>query len=299
MRKLGKLLLFGFVSLVLLITVAAGSVYFLSASKLNRRLEITPSPMTITAAQGSVERGKHIFTTRGCADCHGEDLGGAKVVDDPAVGRLYGSNLTKGEGSVTSQYRDEDWIRSIRHGVSPEGRPLVLMPSAEYAEFAEQDLADLLAYIQSAPPIDRPTVPVEVGPISRVLIVTGKAPLAADIIRHSAIKPAVVAPGATPEYGRYLAVGCQGCHGPNLSGGKIAAGPPDWPPASNLTSHEASALAGWSEADFLKALRTAHRPNGTEISPVMPRAFGKMTDDELKALWAFLKTVPGVATGVR
>lgn len=299
MRRIGKVVGVAVLCLVSLVAAAIAGVYGVSSSRLSKRYKVSPVPLGIPIAQGSAERGAHLFATRGCADCHGADLGGAKVVDDPAVGQLFGPNLTKGEGSVTMQYGDEDWVRAIRHGVNPEGRPLVLMPSSEYAELSEQDLADLISFIQSAPPIDRATVPVKVGPISRLLLVSGATPLAADVINHTTIKPAIVTPGATPEYGRYLAVGCQGCHGPNFSGGKIAVGPPDWPPASNLTLHAEGALADWSEADFLTALRTAHRPNGTEISPVMPRAFGKMTDDELKALWAFLKTVPAAATGVR
>ncbi|MGV3533227.1 MAG: c-type cytochrome [Chthoniobacteraceae bacterium] len=299
MRRIGKVVLVAVACLAVLIVAAVAGVYGVSSSRLSKRHQVTPVPIGIPIAQGSLERGAHLYATRGCADCHGADLGGAKVVEDPAVGRLFGPNITKGQGSVTAQYRDEDWVRAIRHGVNPEGRPLVLMPSMEYAEFSDQDLADLLAFIQAAPGVDRATIPVEVGPISRVLLISGAAPLAADMINHTAIKPAVVTPGATPEYGRYLAVGCQGCHGPNLSGGKIAAGPPDWPPASNLTSHPQGAITAWSEADFLTALRTAHRPNGTEINPVMPRAFGKMHDDELKALYAYLKTVPEAETGVR
>ena len=73
--------------------------------------------------------------------------------------------------------------------------------------------------------------------------------------------------------------------------------PPDWPPARNLTS--AGDLAQWSEADFIRVLQTGTRPDGTKLNPVMPLAFGKMTDLEHKALWAFLKSLPPVPTGAR
>jgi mono/diheme cytochrome c family protein len=124
-------------------------------------------------------------------------------------------------------------------------------------------------------------------------------PLAAEEIDHAHLSPPVVQPGATVEYGRYLAVGCVGCHGSNYSGGKIEVGPPDWPPAANLTPHPSSRLSQWSEADFVQTLHTAHRPDGTELNPVMPRAFGQMSDDELKAIWRFLKTLPPTETGRR
>jgi len=79
---------------------------------------------------------------------------------------------------------------------------------------------------------------------------------------------------------------------PNYSGGKIAAGPPDWPHAANLTPDPAGHLVKWTEAEFINTLRTAKRPDGTELHAAMPRAFGQMTDMELKALWLFIKTVP-------
>jgi hypothetical protein len=119
------------------------------------------------------------------------------------------------------------------------------------------------------------------------------------VIDHANLKPPVVEPGVTLDYGRYLSVGCIGCHGPNFSGGKIAIGPPDWPPAANLTPHADSRVAKWSEGDFIAALRTAKRPDGVELNPAMPRAFGNMDDTELKALWLFLKSLPAVPMGVR
>jgi mono/diheme cytochrome c family protein len=232
-------------------------------------------------------------------DCHGRDLGGTKVIEDGAMGRVHGPNLTTGRGGLPASFRDEDWVKAIRHGVATDGRGLFLMPSMEYSRFTEADLGDLLAYIKSVPPVDRERVPLSIGPVARALMVAGKIKMAADEIDHAGLRPDVVTPGITVEYGRYIAAGCVGCHGANFSGGKIDIGPPDWPPAANLTPHAAGRLAKWGEADFLAALRTGHRPDGTEISPVMPRTFGQMNDTELKALWAYLRTLPAVATGQR
>ena len=104
---------------------------------------------------------------------------------------------------------------------------------------------------------------------------------------------------ATPAYGRYVAISCSGCHGSNYSGGKIEIGPPDWPPAANLTPDPSGRLSGWTQADFIATLRTGHRPDGSALNPVMPRAFAQMDDVELKALWSFFRTLPPVPTGVR
>jgi mono/diheme cytochrome c family protein len=173
------------------------------------------------------------------------------------------------------------------------------MPSQEFSHFSDEDLGALIAYMKTVAPMDRARVPISLGPIGRVLVVTGKFPIAAEVIDHANLKPVTVTAARSVEYGRYLAVGCIGCHGPNYSGGRITGGPPDWPAAANLTTHEKAAVAGWSETDFIKTLRTGHRPDGTEISPVMPRAFGQMNDTELGALWLFLKSLPAAATGSR
>ena len=103
----------------------------------------------------------------------------------------------------------------------------------------------------------------------------------------------------TADYGRYLAASCIGCHGDNLSGGRIAGGPPDWPPAANLTPHATSRIGSWTEADFFTAMRKGVRPDGTPLNPAMPTAFGQFTDDETKALWLYLRSLPAAEMGVR
>ena len=147
--------------------------------------------------------------------------------------------------------------------------------------------------------MNRATLPVNVGPVARLLMVAGKIQLAAEIIDHDHLRPAKITPGLTVDYGRYVANACTGCHGPNFSGGKIPAGPPDWPPAANLTPHPSGHLAKWSEADFLNLLRTGKRPDGTAVNAVMPRAFGQLNEVEQKSLWLFLKSLPSVATSDR
>ena len=106
-------------------------------------------------------------------------------------------------------------------------------------------------------------------------------------------------PGVTVEYGRYIAaVGCQGCHGQTLAGGPIEGGAPDWPPAANLTP--AGSLKTWTADGFTRFLRTGVRPNGAPVSPVMPiRETSRLTDDEIRALWLYLQTIPAAPRGVQ
>jgi mono/diheme cytochrome c family protein len=297
MKRVFKYLGYVLGAVVFLLVVAAAAVYALSARKLGRSYSVAVKPVTIPTDASAVQRGRHIAETRGCVDCHGKDLGGAKVVDDPAVGLMWGSNLTGGHGSRTAAFSDEDWIRAIRHGVAKDGLPLVLMPSIEYSQLSDDDLGALVAYLKAVPKVDRDRVAISVGPVARALMVAGQIKIAAEHIDHAGLRPPTVVPGVSVEYGHYLAVGCTGCHGEQLAGGRIPGAPPDWPPSRNLTP--AGDLVHWSEADFIHTLQTGLRPDGKQLNPVMPLGFGKMTDTELKALWMYLRSLPAVASAGR
>jgi mono/diheme cytochrome c family protein len=104
----------------------------------------------------------------------------------------------------------------------------------------------------------------------------------------------------TLEYGTYLAniAGCTGCHGPSLSGGPIPGAPPEWPAAMNLTP--GGEVGGWTEAEFINTIRTGVNPGGHELLPEMPwQTYRNMSDDELKAIWLFIQSVPAKEAGNR
>ncbi|HEY0944588.1 MAG TPA: cytochrome c [Opitutaceae bacterium] len=295
LRKLLKLLGLLLGGLVLLLLVGSGIVYLMTQQRLQRRYTVEIRPVAVPTNEAAIAHGRHIAATRGCADCHGANFAGRPVIQDPLVGQLHGSNLTRGQGGLPADYGDLDFVRAIRHGLASDGRPLVLMPSEEYSHLSDEDLGALIAYLKTLTPVDRRRGPVEPGPLARLLITLGEIRIGAEHIDHAASRPSRVVAGVTVDYGRYLAASCTGCHGNNLAGGKIPGAPPDWPAAANLTPHMVSRLPHWTEEDFLRVLRTAQRPDGTEVHPVMPRAFGQMTDDELKALWVYLRSLPPAA----
>ena len=297
MKALVKFLVYALGALLAVIAVAAVAIHFGSQARLRQTHAVTVRVPAVAATPEAVARGRHLATTRGCTDCHGEDLGGKTVFENAAMGRVTAPNLTRGNGGLPADYGVADFERAIRHGVGREGRGLFLMPSTDYATFSEADMAALIAHLQSAAPVDRVVAPLALGPIARMLLATGKIRLAAEVIDHANVKPAVVTIGVNADYGRYVAASCTGCHGANFAGGRIAAGPPEWPPASNLTPHADGRIRAWSEADFIAALRTGRRPDGSAIDPAMPRAFGGLDDTEMRAVWAFLKTLPAAATG--
>lgn len=295
LKVLGRVLL-GFLALILLALVG---IYSVSSYRLHKKHIVHVPPLAVAVDASLIERGRHIVETRACADCHGKDFGGSKVIDDPLAGEFNAPNLTHGEGGIPADFTDTDYVRAIRHGLARDGRSLVLMPSAEYTSMSDEDTAGVVAYLKALPPVNRPRGKVSPGPLIRALLLAGQVKLAAEEIDHNSTRVVSIAPGITPEYGKYLAAGCTGCHGSNFSGGKIAGAPPDWPSAANLTPHASSRVSSWNEDQFIAALRTRKRPDGSELNPIMPAAFSAMTDVEVKALWSYIKTLPAVATGVR
>jgi mono/diheme cytochrome c family protein len=282
-----------------LIAIGAASVYGVSNHRLNRKYVLNTANVVVPSTPEAIERGRHVVTTRGCAECHGADFGGAKVIDDPMAGIFYGANITRGKGGLPADYSDIDYVRAIRHGLKRDGLPLALMPSAEYAHLSDEDLGAVIAYLKTLAPVDRARVPIQPGPIIRVMLALGKVRLAVDDIDHSAPPLASIEPGINPRYGKYLATSCIGCHGGNLSGGKIVGAPPDWPSAANLTPSPEGRLGQWTEEQFINALRTRRRPDGTELNAVMPSSFATMNDLELKALWSYIHSLPASPTGQR
>ena len=298
MKKMLKWLGFALAGLVSPVLVGAVAVYISSNAKMRKTYAVAVRPVAIPSGAVAVERGRHLAESRGCVDCHGQDYAGNKVIDDTPMGRIYGANLTSGAGGLAG-YRDADWVRAIRHGVARDGHGLFIMPSDEYSHLSDADVGALVAFMKTLPPVNRANVPLSFGPVSRALVATGKMKLAAEVIDHANLRPPPITPGVTVEYGRYLAAACVTCHGPNYSGGKIDIGPPDWPPARNLTPHLSGNLVKWTQADFVRAIREHKRPDGSAVDLVMPGGFAAMNDEELGALWVFLRSLPAVPTGAR
>lgn len=302
MRKVLKWIGIGLGALAGLIVLAVGAVYAVSAARFNRIYDIQVEPVEIPTDPESIAYGEHIASIRGCKACHGDDLSGQAESGGPLVGVIAMANLTGGAGSKAGDYTVEDWVRSIRHGVGPDGRPLIIMPSQQHWVLSDEDLGALLAYIQSLPPVDNELPELTLGPLFRLMFVAG--PLAhivsAEQIDHDAPRPPAPERGVTAEYSAYLSGLCSICHGPSFSGGPYAGVPPGSPPALNLTP--AGELAGWTFEDFLTAMRTGVTPGGRQLQEeFMPYQilFGDMTDEEWEAVWLYLQTLPPKEYGNR
>ena len=276
------------VVLIAAVVLFVAYVYVATSRRMAQQYDVRTPAVAIPAGAEAIARGKYIATRVSmCTECHGDDLGGKVIEDSFAMGRLVGTNLTRGRGGIGTPYTDEDFVRALLHGVRRDRRSVIFMPSADF-HFTAADLGALLAYIRSLPPVDRELPPLRVGPVARTLTVLAGFPLTpAALIDHATV--ALVAehdvsdPVAAGEKLLNMA-GCRGCHGATLIGG---GGPP--PGASNITP---VGIGDWTRDQFVTAIRDHRRPSGTTILESMPRAYGQMADADLHAIYAYLRTVP-------
>ena len=290
-------------ALVGLIVLALVVIYFNSQSRLTKIYNPPNDIVSIPADAESIANGKHIFQFRGCEGCHGEQLQGLVYLDDPAIGKVISTNLTTGKGGVGGAMSDADWVRAIRYGIRSDGTALLFMPSTEFYYLSDEDLGDVIAYIKSVSPADNELSPSKLSLTGRVVmtLVEGLTFIPAELIPMDAARPTAPEVGITPEYGAYLTQSCHVCHGLTMSGGVIPGFPADWPPAPNLTFGAGSVMPTWTEDGFITALRTGVTPSGQELrSAYMPwTSYKYMSDDELKAVWAYLKSLPKADYGNR
>lgn len=274
------------VGVLLLIIIAAAAILYLRGnSQINKEYDITVAALTIpTGDEEALTRGQHISEAISlCAECHGDDYSGKEFMDSPVFGAGDAPNITP--GGIVADYTAEDWIRAIRHGVKPDGTSVKFMPSQHYYEMSDTDLAALIAYLQSVPPVDSDAEELSLGPVAVILVGSGMLELPAEQIDHDGERPVAPEPGVTAEYGDYLVTigGCMDCHGEALDGDV----PPGAPAGPALTGLD------WSEQDFINTMRQGINPDGDTLDPEeMPwDSYTRMTGEELQAMWAYIETL--------
>jgi len=257
--------------LIVLVVLAGLVLYPAGMKKLNQTYpNLAVETVDIPTDLDAIARGEHIATIWACTRCHGEDLSGMMIENDPLsgliplMGTISAPNLTSGNGGIATSYTDTDWVRAIRHGVMPEGEGEVLM--FNYSTMSDQDLGDLIAYLKQLPRVDTNYPEMNDGLILPIVAATGLLLPAASTIDHSASHSANLPLDATVEYGRYLSTICAACHGNSIG----------------------SVVKNWKQDEFIQTLQTGVLPNRKQFGPTMSsNTFREMTETELSALWLF------------
>lgn len=278
---------------LVVIALSYGAFVFIRSEKILKTQYHAPAdPLTLPKDAASVARGEHLArAVTSCVLCHGDGFAGKIYADMGPVGLVAGPNLTRGKGGIGASLTDADWVRAIRHGVRRDGTSLIIMPSEVFTHLSAEDLGSIIAYAKQLPPVDHEMPPTHLRPLGRWLLTRGKMQiLVAPKTPRIELVPSVPRV-PTKEYGKYLAdiAGCHGCHGYGLSGGRVA-GPPGAPPASNLTPEN---LGEWTEEQFTRAVREGKDEHGGTLDELMPsQTFRAMTDEEVHALWLYVRSVP-------
>ena len=298
MKKLLKWLGILVGALVVLVIIAAAVGTVRANALMTREWEFAADTIAIPTDAVSVANGQYLVEHfMLCADCHGPDLGGGEMFNpEEGPGTLWAVNLTSGSGGIGGTYTDADWLRSLRHGIRPNGENLIIMPADFYTKVDAGEMADVIAYLKTLPPVDREIPARSLAFMPKAMLGLGVFPaselLPAYKIDHDAAPVAAPPRGVTVEYGEYRAMVCKACHGPDLTGA-----PADeengFPAVPNLS--QSGELIGWTEADFITTLQTGVTPSGEQLDPeAMPwQRIGKADVEDLQAIWLYLQTVTG------
>jgi mono/diheme cytochrome c family protein len=293
MKKIVKILWITLAGLLVLFAVFFLIAMALGNDHLQRIYTVQAEAIRIPTDVQSIAHGKHIASTV-CAFCHNDDLSGGKAIFDiPIFGRILVPNLTAGKGGVADRLTDAHWVLAIRHGLDENSQPLVIMPSSAFYFFSDEDLGDVIAWVKNSPAVDKEVADTQFTLVGKAMFGIGAFTkmLSAEQIDQSGPRPIAPQPSLTIAYGEYLVNthACRSCHGADLKGG--ANPDPKGPVVPNITP--SSDLAKWSEADFSAALRTGQLPNNHKLSDAMPwKQIGRLTDDEIQAVWLFLTSLP-------
>ena len=265
----------------------------------------------VIAQSGDAERGAYMLAAAGCVACHTVPKDGAFLAGGRELKTDFGSfftpNITPDPETGIGNWSDEDFIRAMKKGVSPDGgRYYPTFPYTSYTRMTRQDMLDLKAYLDTVPPV-RNAVPdhdlafpfgIRASMMGWQLLFFDDTPFEADPTQSDAWNR-----------GAYLVNGpghCGECHTPrNLLGvvdsGRPLAGNANGPEGDavpNITPHS-SGIGGWSEDDIVSMLEVGLLPDGDfaggAMTDVIEESTSKLSEDDRKAIASYLLSLPTLA----
>ena len=310
MRTLTRFLIFGLLAVLLLlvvgISISIGWRPFFGAKS---------RPLTSTTFESTprrLERGKYLFTVAGCVSCHsphdatqdgfpavaGKEGSGDVMPFEGLPGRIVAPNLTSDPETGAGKWTDDQIGRAVREGIGHDGRVLFpMMPYENFRKMSDEDLASIVVYVRSLPPVrnelPKSEIKFPVNYLIRAVPQPVTEPVAAPDMSHDTKR------------GEYLVTlgGCSFCHTPqdhgqtiegmNYAGGQVFSGLGTTASAANITP-DASGISYYDEALFFQAMRTGY-VKARKLNPIMPYAeFRTFTDSDLRDIFAFLRTLKPV-----
>jgi mono/diheme cytochrome c family protein len=311
MKTVKKILKWGGLSLGGLLVVLTAAVLVLE----RRSYDPGYPPVKASSDPAVIARGRYLaLGPAHCIDCHGgAEARAALAAGQPValsggmefhlpVGTIRTANITSDRETGIGGMRDEEIARSLRHGVRRDGR--ALLPFMPFADLSDEDLTAIVSYLRTQPPVHKRVETRSLNPLGHAVMAFVIEPAG-----PTAPVPARVAAAPTAAYGGYLAnsvANCKGCHtardmrtgaftGPAMAGGlrtRSRLDPKIEFVSPNLTPHPTTGrITSWTEELFVARLRTGKGATG---SPMPWTAFSRMSDDDLKAIYRYLRALPPV-----
>ena len=259
--------------LAALVVALGGALYIAqrSTALLGARHPLPPSAVRAISTPEATATGAHLTVATACVGCHGADLSGPMI--GVSGSKVSAPNLT----IVSKRLSDAELDRAIRHGLKPDGRSELAMPSRAYAGFNDDEVGAIIGYLRSLPPKGGVAIQPPPGLMLRANLALGVFKPVADTLAGA--RPPL---DAGPAYasGRHLArVACGQCHGSDLGGGAGLPGP------------DLTVRGYYDPAQFKTLLRTGQSPDGRDMALMASTArtsFSHFSDDEIAALYAYL-----------
>ena len=277
------------------------SIYYLTLLWTLSFSALSTSTVLTTMEDKAISRGEYVFDLGGCASCHTKDqslAGGVELVTP--FGTFYGPNISPDFQYGIGGWTDNEFIKAMREGVSPEGEHYYpAFPYTSYINMSKQDLIDLKAYLDAQDPVSESSLSHAVSfPFNqRGLLGLWKS--------INTTEPWAPDPNQDANWNRgsYLANGpghCTQCHTPrNIIGGLKSStgmvGNEQGPEGENvppLLDVNKLAFGNWSEEDIAFALEIGMTPEGDflggSMSHVLENTTGKMTAEDIQAISEYL-----------
>ena len=221
----------------------------------------------------------------------------------PELGSVHSRNITSDPETGLGNWTDDEIARALQEGISKDGTALFpIMPYMNFRHLTEEDLASMIVYIRTVPPVRNAEPRSKLIFPLNFIVKTIPLPLTSP-----EPQPARTTPAARGEYLVRTVAGCGDCHTPAddkgrpIPGMEFGGGGPFHDVANgnkdvfaaNITQ-DPSGIAHYDEALFIQTLHTGQLP-GRMLSHIMPFAtFKNITDDDLRDIFAYLKTLPPV-----
>ncbi len=313
MRVRARTILLGLVALVLLLLIVV-------ITSIGWQVVLGPRARAVTSrtferTDARMARGKYLVEGPAhCLHCHSdhnlsdpeypvihEKKGAGWELPIPELGRITAPNITADRETGIGSWTDDEIARAMQEGIAKDGHALFpVMPYEDFRQLDDEDLASIIVYVRTIPAV-RNVVPERklIFPLN-FIVNTIPQPLAA----HAA-PPARTTPEARGEYMVHVA-GCADCHSPTdqgkpLPGLGFGGGQPFHDPGQNgklvfsaNITRDPSGIEYYDDALFIQTIRSG-QTKGRTLNHIMPFEFFKtMTDDDLKDVWAFIRSQPPV-----